>query len=201
MARPRKSESIDTKKALSDAAIAAFAANGFQRTALDEIASTVGVSRTTLLYHYKSKTNLYNEIVSQAFANLSKALLDSIAIGGSMNTRVKRVLKSFLSHVEANPELSKLLLRELIAEDTDGAQLIIDKGLPILEIVEDFMAELGQLRKSQRPMLREVLIQITSSIIVKSSCGSLRTKIWGGSDRTVELAYTLLEGLLSANKA
>lgn len=202
MGRPRKNkDTVDTEKALLRAATDVFGRVGFEAASLSVISSEVGVTRTTLLYYFKSKENIYTEIIKEAFSKLATELLDSIAIGGSASSQITRVVKRFLDYVEDHPSLAKLMLRELIDECKPGARFIIDQGLPVLDLVENFFMEIGKLDPSQRPLLREVLLQIMTSVMLKSAAGSSRDRIWGKKPKTRELAAILLDGLIAGNPA
>ena len=52
-----------TRQRIVEAAIKAFAQNGFDGTRLDAIAKTLGVTRQTLLFHFKDKLGLYDAAV------------------------------------------------------------------------------------------------------------------------------------------
>jgi hypothetical protein len=108
-----------------------------------------------LLYYFKSKENIYNEIIKEAFNKLANELLGSIEIGGTASTQITRIVKRFLDNVENHPSIAKLMLRELIDESKTGAVFIIEQCLPVLELVENFFMEIGRLEPSQRPLLRE----------------------------------------------
>lgn len=201
MGRPKKNkDNNDTEKALLQAATEVFGRDGFQAASLSEISVKVGVTRTTLLYYFKSKENIYSEIIKEAFTKLATELLGSIEIGGTASSQITRVVKRFLDYVEKYPSIAKLMLRELIDESKPGSLFIIDQGLPVLELVENFFMEVGQLAPSQRPLLREVLLQIMTSVMVKSAVGPSRDRIWGKKSKTRELASILLDGLIAGGR-
>lgn len=200
MARPKKTKNTeDTEMALLRAATEVFGRVGFEAASLSEISASVGVTRTTLLYYFKSKENIYTEIIKQSFSKLATELLASIASGGSARLQITRVVKRFLNYVEGNPSLAKLMLRELIDECKPGARFIIDQGLPVLDLVEQYFMELGQLDNTQRPLLREILLQIMTTVMLKSAAGSSQERIWGKKPKTGELASILLDGLMAGN--
>lgn len=197
MARPKKTASTaDTAALIRQAALAFFGQRGFGPTALEDIAKSVGVTRTTLLYHFESKEALYNAVVQEAFTRISTMLIGSMIQGGNFKNRLKHMIKSFLSHVEGNPHLAKLMIREAIDEHGPGCRIIQEQGMPVLEMVEAFIMQEGRLRKDQKSLLREVLLQISTSVMLKSASGDLKNSFWGAKSRTSELAHILIEGLL-----
>lgn len=199
MARPRKRPGAeDTEALIRTAALAEFGRHGFEPTSLSAIAKEVGVTRTTLLYYFESKERLYDAVVAEGFNLLASDLLQSMLGGGDVRTRVKRMIKRFLGHVETHPHLAKLMVREVIDERGPGCKLIVEQGMPVLEMVESFIIKEGRLAPGQRRLLREVLLTITTSVMLKSASGKMRDAFWGKHARTHELATLLLEGLLPA---
>ncbi|WP_219406049.1 TetR/AcrR family transcriptional regulator [Pseudomonas sp. Colony2] len=63
------------REAIVAAAIAEFRDNGFEVTSMDKIAATAGVSKRTVYNHFKSKEELFAEILHQLWAS-SVAQLD-----------------------------------------------------------------------------------------------------------------------------
>jgi AcrR family transcriptional regulator len=59
---------MDRKKALVDAAIKLFAANGFDATSTASIAQYAGVTEPLIHYHFKSKDGLFTHLLETIFA-------------------------------------------------------------------------------------------------------------------------------------
>ena len=197
MGRPRKDAAlVDTAARLRETALVHFGRQGFEAASLSDIARDVGVTRTTLLYHFESKEKLYNAVVQEAFTKIASVLLSSMVGRGELRQRVRRMLKRFLDHVETNPNLAKLMIREVIDERGPGCAIIINQGMPVLELVEEFLMREGHIAPAQRPLLREILLQITTSVMLKSASGAMRETFWGKQARTGELATLLIEGVL-----
>ena len=70
--RPRDTDS-DTSAAISRAALQRFAAQGFEATTLREIAGDAGVDVALIAYRFGGKQGLWQDIVSQAGADLREA--------------------------------------------------------------------------------------------------------------------------------
>ena len=57
--RPPKADAADTKELLLQAALALFAANGFEGTSVRDVARSVGLSESVLYAHFASKRDLF----------------------------------------------------------------------------------------------------------------------------------------------
>jgi len=58
--RPPKADAADTKELLLQAALALFAANGFEGTSVRDVARSVGLSESVLYAHFASKRDLFD---------------------------------------------------------------------------------------------------------------------------------------------
>ena len=193
MVRPRKNlSSSDTATLLRARALIHFGRFGFANTSLFDVAEDVGVTRTSLLYHFKSKEKLYDAVVQEAFFQISSELVNSLRGHGSFTERLERMIASFLGYVENHPDLAKLLIREVIDERDAGCKMIVNQGLPILNLVIKFILFAGKVRRDRKDFLREILLQITTSVMLKSASGQMRETVWGKNSRTRDLARLLL---------
>lgn len=58
-------KSLQRRDAILDAALAVFAANGYQSGSLDEIATRVGITKPALRYYYSSKAALFADVLER----------------------------------------------------------------------------------------------------------------------------------------
>src|SRR5215471_5209986 len=63
--RPPKSDAADTKELLLQAALALFAANGFEGTSVRDIARSVGLSESVLYAHFDSKRAIFDAVFAR----------------------------------------------------------------------------------------------------------------------------------------
>lgn len=70
MARKTKEQALETKNQIMDAAIARFTEFGVSATSLADIAMAAGVTRGAIYWHFKNKTDLLNEILTQSESGL-----------------------------------------------------------------------------------------------------------------------------------
>ncbi|MDR3080786.1 MAG: TetR/AcrR family transcriptional regulator, partial [Streptomyces sp.] len=63
----------DKYRAVVDAALAAFAADGYSRAGIDAIAHKAGVSTRTLYNHFRNKAGLFEAVIQESAARVAKA--------------------------------------------------------------------------------------------------------------------------------
>jgi TetR/AcrR family transcriptional regulator len=68
--RKEQQRSVDTRRAIMDAALAEFAEKGFAAASIREIAARVDLPHTTVTHHYKSKDLLWQAVAEDLFATI-----------------------------------------------------------------------------------------------------------------------------------
>ncbi len=192
MGRPRlAANDVATTERLLEAAQAEFGRIGFDAARLEDIARAAGISRPSLLYHFGSKDELYAAAVNESFTRLGAALTGAIEMKGDFRTRFDAVVERYLSFIDANPELVRLILRELLDGRGPGHQVLLTAGLPILDRIERFVRIDGRGLVRETLPLRAALLDIVSGAVVRAASGPLREPLWGKADCTLELAHSL----------
>lgn len=105
------------RQELTDAASALFAAGGSRGTGIAAVADAVGVSTTTLLYHFGCKEGLLQAVLEQRDAADREALEALLAAGG---LETLRQLPSVITVWERDRGLAHLYT-VLLAESIDAA--------------------------------------------------------------------------------
>lgn len=192
MARPKLDAApVATTERLLGAAEEEFAAHGFEGARLSDIAARVGISRPSLLYHYASKHALYTAVVRTALLRLGAALALELEGQDAFELRLGRAVDGFVEFVEERPSLAKLLLREFLDDRGPGHDIVVGAGVPVLEQLERFLREQGAGRTRADLPLREALLAIVCSVLMRTSSGPLRMPLWGPTDDTRALALAL----------
>ncbi len=96
------------------AAAEEFAGRGFFGGRTHSIADSAGVNKAMLHYYFRTKENLYGQVIRAAFyrvlAKVGRAWMEQVPI----ETRVEKVVDSYMDHYETNPEFLRIILREVV---------------------------------------------------------------------------------------
>ena len=115
MGRPPKDPNREeTTERILRAAETAFGKLGFQSTRLSDIADDVGIRRPSLLYHYKTKEELYTEVVKRAFHEVQIALAEALETSGNYTERLDRVVDALVHVAEDRRQALAVILREFV---------------------------------------------------------------------------------------
>ncbi len=193
MGRPRAdSVRTATPERILESAEAVFAAVGFGAATLAEIAERAGIRRPSLLYHFPTKEALYAATVERMFGRLRAALLHEMQQGGDFASRVAATLERYVDFLDAEPEVARILLWELLAGQGPGAAILLQQLVPLLSMVEAWIRREGEGIVRRDLPVRAAVTQIASDILLRSASGPLREALWGSSDHARMLAQFLL---------
>lgn len=192
MGRPRASaHAVATVDRLLEAGLAEFGQVGFDGANLERIAREAGITRPSLLYHYGTKEALYEAAVGAAFARLRESLAKALFAPGTFDERFDAALERYLTFVRERPALAKLVLREIVDERGPGHAMLAG-GVPLVEMIERFLLELGKGRLRARRLRRDAILAVMLTGLVQAASGGLRERFWVHEPRTRELARLLL---------
>jgi AcrR family transcriptional regulator len=180
MGRPTAASTlVATPERLLEAAEAIFAAVGFGAARLADIAGRAGIRRPSLLYHFRTKEALYAATVERSFARLRKVLADAMASDGDFPQRLETTAQRYEEFIASEPELSRLVLRELLDEHGPGRSILMRQIVPLLQVVERFIREQGRERVRLGVPVRAAIMMLASDVFLRSAVGPLREALWG----------------------
>ena len=105
-----------TRSALRDAALTAFARNGFNGASVRMITSRAGVNLGAITYHFGSKRALYEAVLEGELRPLlGRVRAAATSADGSALDRIVGIVEAYFEHLALHPELPRLLLQEIAA--------------------------------------------------------------------------------------
>ena len=168
------------------AAARVFAAHGYARTSLDDIAVEAGITKLIIYRHFDSKAALYLAVLDQVSARLAEVGPPdgdvstpeaAIATGAAAHARTMAVARAF-------PEAYTLLLRDAPHEPefADHARAMLAQGVP------DAEAALGAISD---PTVRRWTAEIMSAAVDQAMLSWLRLSEAGDREMAQRLATVL----------
>lgn len=123
---PRSARGAHARRAILDAALGQFAAYGYRRASMEDLARAAGLSRPSLYFHFGSKEELFRALVQRLHDDQHAGAQAALERGGSRQDRVLAVLEaSFVPFVE------------LAAASPHGAELLDDGNRACADIILD----------------------------------------------------------------
>ncbi|WP_329121556.1 TetR/AcrR family transcriptional regulator [Streptomyces sp. NBC_01353] len=106
-----------TRAKLYEAAVTLIAEQGFSATTVDEIAERAGVAKGTVYYNFKSKTELFEELLRHGVALLTASLRtaaeETAERGGSRVDALDAMIRAGLVFIDRYPAFTQLYVAEL----------------------------------------------------------------------------------------
>lgn len=123
------------------AAIRVFARDGFGATRLTEVAAEVGITKGALAYHFATKEVLYFEVMTVITRGFSALVRQALEGDGPWLGRLDGLGEGVTAVLGAEPEIARLILREL----TDRGPFLAGPGQvaldEVLALVTSFLDE------------------------------------------------------------
>lgn len=189
--RPRAEDvKVSTPQRVLEAAELVFAEHGYGPAKLADIAERAGIRRPSLLYHFKSKEELYQATVQRAFSNLGAALQGAMLASGTFEERLLETAEQYATFLADNEQVARIVLRELLDSDGPGpgTDILMNQIAPLVDAVEAFIE--GQGHASGEAPVRARLMCIASTLIMRAAA-QVRDTLWGPQPHARALATAL----------
>lgn len=144
--KPRRQQqrSIRTQQKLLDAALLAFAENGFKGTSTRDIAERAGVHHPLITYHFKNKEELWRSAADRVFARFIRVLLavQEQTANEAPRERMAALIRAYVRYAAEYPTLHKLLFQES-SHSNPRLDYLIEKYMqPLFEVASRDLREL-----------------------------------------------------------
>ena len=142
---------IKRKEQILNAALDVIVRNGYHQSRMDDIVSKSGLSKGAIYWYYKSKKDVYLDLVNHWVNRYSKSLLELPNKGLSTSKQLKNMFNTFFEQFEKDPIVFKALLEfwSLAGRDSDfniKLEKVTNKFIGFLEEIIQKGIESGELK-------------------------------------------------------
>lgn len=114
-----------------------FAAQGFDGTALQQIADAVGVTKPAVLHHFPSKEHVRRAVLDAIVAHWNDALPRLLLASHSAHDRFEAVFGELLAFFGEHPDRARVVLREVLDRPADIRKILRGAIRPWLEALAE----------------------------------------------------------------
>ncbi len=170
MARLKKTED-EIKTEIIEAARHLFMKYGFFKTTMEDIAKAVKKGKSTLYYYYKSKDEVFLDVINQVAKSLLFNIREKVNQISSASEKLLGYFEILIEEVRGVLDLYRLILEELKDNDylsKNIDRLFYEKDIEFLESILVFginRKEFLSLDSSNTKNLAELLITINRDLI------------------------------------
>jgi AcrR family transcriptional regulator len=149
----------DKRRLLLDAATKVFAERGYHSCRVGDIATEAGVAYGLLYHYFESKEDVLRTIFRETWGEMLETISGIEAADGSARDQVRRVAAVVLGSWKANPDVIRLLVRE-VARGPQFEEEIEEIGLAFdaLERIIRRGVASGEFRAGLQPRVASLVI-------------------------------------------
>lgn len=129
-----------TRDAIRAVAARFFADHGYHGTRLHEVAEYVGIQKASIFHYFASKEALYRAVLEEGNGQIEAIIRRALAAEGGWRERARGLLDAYVDLVSAQPEQTKILLRQSLGDAPDGYDARPDSDR-LLALVTTFVAD------------------------------------------------------------
>jgi TetR/AcrR family transcriptional regulator len=189
---PTESESLlppqpaSSRDKILDVAEALFARRGFAGVGLREVADRVGLGKSSLFHHFKSKAELYLAVLRRVFDRIDASVPASVLASGTHAERLTRTIDALIDALAEHPTTARLLLRGLFEDDdlpSEAEPALAEVEAQIERILSRVLAllhsgiEAGAFRRDAEP--GQVLQTLIGAVVYHFASGELGDGLTG----------------------
>jgi AcrR family transcriptional regulator len=145
--RKQQQRSVVTQQKLLNAAIDAFADNGFKGTSTRDIAERAGVHHPLITYHFKNKDQLWRAAADYIFSAFSVSLAKSLEEhrDDCPKTQMSALIRAYVRYAKDHPALHKVMVQEASYPNPRLDWLIDEHLKPLFGVTIGMLGKLQEL--------------------------------------------------------
>lgn len=127
---------MDVRAQILTHATRLFAEQGYDGTSVQQIADAVGIRKPSVLYHFKSKDELRDEVLSEMLAHWN-TVLPGLLLKASADERFDATMEALTEFFIVDPERARLFLRETLDRPKQMQSMLGAFVQPWVELLGD----------------------------------------------------------------
>lgn len=147
---------IESKLKIKRVGLKLFIEKGLLATSVSEIASEAGISKGLMYHYYKSKEDLYYELIGEAINLSVESITNTFDLSKTPKEKIKIICKNITANINENDETAQYFVfinRFLVNEsNSEKAQDLIERAFIPLELTEKIIEcgqKLGELKRGE----------------------------------------------------
>jgi TetR/AcrR family transcriptional regulator len=184
MVSARRAPEPDMRSAILAAATRLFAARGFDGTAIQDVASAVGVSKPAVLHHFPSKDALRAAVLEAMLAHWKETLPRLLLAATASEDRFQAVLGELRRFFAEDPDRARIVLREVLDRPDEMRRVLRSAVRPWLEAVARYIrAGQGSGRHHEGVDAEAYVVHVLELVIATAAAGDVTSAVLEGDRR------------------
>lgn len=179
----------ERREAILDAARRHFVSNGYHGTGMDDVASTLGLSKPIVYQYFSSKHDLYLAVLEKAGENLEETIGAVLNQPGRNRDVVQASVRAFFEFVADDMQYYRLLFDSDMLDDVDAAERVDGVTSAVVDRIAAHIASDTGLADPQAQVLASSVVGASES----AAKAWLRTS---QSELDIDTASDLIAGMM-----
>lgn len=160
-------EALSTEEKIKKSAQREFAQYGFEGARVDRIAQKARVNKAMIYYHFRSKENLYEVLLSRVYNAIFPRIIENIPEEMGPQEKLELIISSFIDFIrELDEDFIRMMLRELSSGGKYFKKLMLPKVIiPMIGAIDELFKEGVSQGLFKRIVPHYTFIQTLGSII------------------------------------
>lgn len=174
---------VDVRGAIVREATRLFAAQGFDGTALQEIADAVGVTKPAVLHHFPSKEHVRAAVLDEILSHWQATLPRLLQAASAARGRFDAVFGELYRFFATDADRARVLLRECLDRPEAARRLLVGPVRPWLDAVAGYVRA-GKEAGRHHPDLDPdaYVLHVLSMVIALTATASVNVVALPGDD-------------------
>lgn len=108
---------VSSRDRILDVAEISFARRGYAGVGMREVAEGVGLGKSSLFHHFRSKADLYSAVCVRILGTIEKQVSGVLQQDGRPAERFERGLSALIDVLAQHPTYARILLRSMFEDD------------------------------------------------------------------------------------
>jgi AcrR family transcriptional regulator len=144
-------------------ALEVFATSGFHATSMNDVAEAAGVTKPVLYQHFRSKRDLYREVLADVGSRLLDEITKATAAADTQREQVERGFAAYFRFVAGDPASFQVFFGGGTRRDDEFASLVAQVERAIAEAIAALI-EVEGLDRDERRLLAQGLVGLAEGI-------------------------------------
>jgi len=174
----RKRNAKESKEAIIRKAVELFSTKGYDSTSMDELATESGLSKAMIFYYFKSKRELYEEVLCRVLDEIYEAVTKKSDTRLDAREELNDFISIYIDFAYAHPYLPSLLLKELSDNGSILPEILFSKMRRLFSHFSEILSR-GEADGSFRESKAMVLyFMVTGTINLMVTTSELRKRAY-----------------------
>jgi AcrR family transcriptional regulator len=105
---------------------------------MSDIAERLNITKAALYYHFKSKAEIYREVLDQIFYKLKPYIIEASGKKGTINKKLYEFIKNYLDFDSKEKDLIRVLMLRISPNSSEVNKYIVKLRERIVNLIQSF---------------------------------------------------------------